>query len=317
MEQSIPVVDLGDFTGGTPAQRDNFIQTLGDALADLGFFALENHQVDEALILRSYDIVADFFRLNDATKSKYIDPNGMGQRGYTAFATEHAKDNTAPDLKEFWHVGQELPAGHPLLGVYGTNIWPSEIAEFRAVLLSLFKSLEHCAQSLLQALALYLDEPENFFSDMIVEGDTILRTIHYPPVPENADPASVRASAHEDVNLITILCESTAPGLELLQRDGIWRPIHALKGQFVVDSGDMLQHVTNGRIRSTTHRVTNPDNSRDQRFSMPFFVHPRPEVDLTPLSQSVAATGGKPKFNSLSAREFLEQRLEEIGLKKS
>ena len=317
MKQSIPVVDLGDFVDGTPAQRANFIQTLGDALSDLGFFALENHRVDEALILSSYDIVADFFRLDETTKAKYIDPNGMGQRGYTAFATEHAKDHAAPDLKEFWHVGQELPPDHPLVNVYGANIWPTEIPRFREALLALFKSLESCAQSLLGALALYLDEPEDFFANMIVEGDTILRAIHYPPVPADADPASVRASAHEDVNLITILCESTAPGLELLQRDGIWRPIHALKGQFVVDSGDMLQHVTNGRIKSTTHRVINPDNSREQRFSMPFFVHPRPEVDLTPLPKSVALTGGEPKFSSLTAREFLEKRLEEIGLKKS
>ena len=142
MEQSIPVVDLGDFLKGTPAQRENFVQTMGDALSDLGFFALENHQVDEQLILRSYDIVAEFFRLDASVKSKYIDPNGMGQRGYTAFATEHAKDHAAPDLKEFWHVGQELAHDHPLVKVYGGNIWPTEINGFKKELLMLFKSLE-------------------------------------------------------------------------------------------------------------------------------------------------------------------------------
>lgn len=315
-EQTIPVVDLEDFLRGTPAQRDNFIQTLGDALCDLGFFALENHQVDAALIERCYQTVAQFFALDEPMKAQYIDPNGMGQRGYTAFGTEHAKDHDAPDLKEFWHVGQELPQGHPLLQVYGRNIWPQNNEAFKAQLLDLFKALEFCADSLLRALALYLDEPEGLFADMIVEGDTILRAIHYPPIPPEKNPASVRAAAHEDVNLITILCESTAPGLELLQRDNQWRPIHALKGQFVVDSGDMLQHISNGRLKSTTHRVTNPDNSRERRFSMPFFVHPRPEVDLTPLAKSVAASGGRAKYDSLTAREFLEKRLEEIGLKR-
>ena len=316
MKQSIPVVDLKDFIRGTPAQRADFVQVVGDALCDIGFFAVENHQIDEMIIRRAYKLMEQFFALPDTQKQKYVDPNGMGQRGFTQFGTEHAKDHTAPDLKEFWHVGQELQPGHELLDVYGSNIWPTEIEGFKPALLQLYRALEACAQMLLRAIALYLDEPEERLANTIINGDTILRSIHYPPVSQDADPASVRAAAHEDINLITILCESTAPGLELLQRDGHWRPIHALKGQFVVDAGDMLQHVTNGRLKSTTHRVTNPDNSRERRFSMPFFVHPRPEVDLTPFSRSVKASGGVANYPPLTARTFLEKRLEEIGLKK-
>ena len=317
MKQSIPVVDLKDFVSGTPAQREAFVQVTGDALCELGFFAVENHQINAGVIEHAYTLMAQFFELPSDEKTQYVDVNGMGQRGFTQFGIEHAKDSTAPDLKEFFHVGQELPRGHDLLQVYGANIWPTGLPGFKTALSTLYKELEVCAQNLLSAIALYLDEPEDRLAQMVVQGDTILRSIHYPPVAAHAHPSSVRAAAHEDINLITILCESTAPGLELLQRDGQWRPIHTLKGQFVVDAGDMLQHVTNGRLKSTTHRVTNPDNSRDRRFSMPFFVHPRPEVDLTPFSRSVAATGGEVKYESLSAREFLIRRLEEIGLKKN
>ncbi len=201
------------------------------------------------------------------------------------------------------------------------NLNPVEVPQFYAIANQLYIQLESCAAQLLKACALYLEQPETFLSDCAIDGDTILRVIHYPPIPHDAPQFSLRSAPHEDINLITLLCEATDSGLELLQRDGQWRSIPALPGQIIVDSGDMLQHLTNGLLKSTTHRVVNPDNQRDRqsqtkdrRFSMPFFVHPRPQTDLTPLSRCVAKTGGMIKFPPITAGEYLQQRLREIGL---
>ncbi len=316
-EQTIPVVDLSDFQSASSERHTQFVQTLGDALTDLGFFAVTNHGIDSNLIQRCYDHAEAFFSQTDATKKKYEFEELNGQRGFTSFGKEHAKDSPAPDLKEFWHVGRELTEDHPLAKIYGHNIWPeqSDVNEyFKKDFLELYKQLENCAMVLLKACGIYLQEPEELISNMAIDGDTILRIIHYPPIPDDAEPASVRAGAHEDINLITLLCEATNGGLELLQRDGQWRPIHALKGQIIVDAGDMIQNLTNGVLKSTTHRVVNPDNARERRFSMPFFVHPRAEVSLKPLESCVNKTGEATKYQDITARDFLMQRLKEIGL---
>ena len=312
--QSIPVVDLRDWRAGSTIQRQAFAQTLGSALQELGFFALSHHGVDANLIQQAYQEAERFFALPLATKLRYEDLTLKGQRGYTSYGRERAKGQTAADLKEFWHVGQQLPSYHPLLPIYGENLWPEKLPRFRPVMLALFHQLESVARLLLEACATYLKEPIALLQDAIFEGDSILRVIHYPPVPADANPVAIRAAAHEDINFITLLCESTSGGLEIKRRDGSWLPIHALQGQLIVDSGDMLQHLTNGVFKSTTHRVVNPDNSRERRFSMPFFVHPRAEVDLTPLPSCVARTGGLPKFPDRTARQYLEERLAEIGL---
>ncbi|MEM6531346.1 MAG: 2-oxoglutarate and iron-dependent oxygenase domain-containing protein [Myxococcota bacterium] len=313
-EQTIPVVDLDHFSSGTEAERATFFQTIGDALNDLGFFALINHGVDQDVIRRAYTQAQSFFDQNEEAKLRYQLEELKGQRGYISFGREHAKGNDAPDLKEFWHVGRELPEGHPDLSVYGANVWPGELPEFRPVMQTLYTQLEACSHALLAACAVYLGEAPDRFTSIAENGDTILRVIHYPPVPEDRDPSSVRAAAHEDINLITLLCEATDDGLELLQRDGTWRPIRAVPGQIIVDAGDMLQNITNGVLKSTTHRVVNPDNDRSRRFSMPFFVHPRGEADLTPLPSCVARSGGEMNYPSWTAGEFLAQRLNEIGM---
>ena len=312
-EQTIPVVDLAEFAGDEAAQRRVATQ-VGEALEELGFFALTNHGVEQSLIDRTYAAVEAFFLLPEATKRQYEDLALKGQRGFTSFGREHAKDHPTPDLKEFWHVGRELPEGHPLAGIYLPNVWPSEITEFRALLTELYRQLDACAARLLEATALYLGEPRTAISEMARDGNTILRVIHYPPVPQDAHPTAVRAAAHEDINLITLLCEATTGGLELLTREGTWLPIRSLPGQIIVDSGDMIQNLTNGVLRSTTHRVTNPDNNRERRFSMPFFVHPRSEADLSPLPSCVARSGGAQRYPNITAGEYLEQRLREIGL---
>ena len=313
MNQTIPVVDLNDFLG-SPAAKERFVGTMGDALKDIGFFALQNHGVDYRLIEKAYQISKHFYDLPVETKKKYEDLALKGQRGFTSFGREHAKGNNAPDLKEFWHVGRELGPSAKHYNEYPKNIWPTEIPEFKEVMLELYRQLDVCSMRLLEACSLYIGEAPELLPSMAKDGNTILRVINYPEVSPDYNPASIRAGAHEDINFITLLCEATAGGLELLKRDGTWLPIHALKGQIIVDTGDMLQNLTNGLLKSTTHRVVNPDNSREQRFSMPFFVHPRSEVDLSPLPKSVAKTGGEKTYPNISAGQYLEQRLREIGL---
>ena len=313
-QQTIPVVSLDAWARGTDQDRDAIVETIGDALVDLGFFAVEDHGVDQSLIDRAYEMTHALFALPPDAKERYNIAGGRGQRGFTSYGMEHAKDSEAPDLKEFWHVGRELDPADPEYPTLRTNVWPTEIAEFKSTMLQLYGALDRLGNTLLQAASIYVGEAPDFLPNIARNGDTILRLIHYPPVPEDAHPSSIRAAAHEDINLITILCEATAGGLELLQRDGKWRPIHALHGQLVVDSGDMIQHVTNGLLRSTTHRVVNPNNSRERRFSMPFFVHPRSDADLTPRASCMARTGGEPRYEALTAGQFLQRRLEEIGL---
>ena len=318
-EQSIPVVNLEDFLSDDTVKRDAFVQVLGKALTDLGFFAVTHHGVDSQLIKRCYGLCEAFFTQPDEVKCKSERPELKGQRGFTSFGRESAKDAKAADLKEYFHVGRELDDRHPELSKYGPNIWPSppDVPDvFRASFLDLYSQLEACAKHLLEACALYLDQPQSLFADMSRDGDTILRIIHYPPIPEDSEPSAMRAAAHEDINLITLLCEATDGGLELLQRDGTWRPIHALDGQIVVDAGDMLQNLTNGILKSTTHRVVNPDNNRSRRFSMPFFVHPRGDVDLSPLSACIEKQG-EQTYPNISAGDYLLQRLHEMGLHKS
>lgn len=308
--KTIPVLDLQDFTSGKNA--DAFVEAFGQALAEFGFFTLVNHGVEQRIIDAAYGAAEAFFALHESTKHQYEIADLKGQRGFTSFGTEHAKDSSAPDLKEFWHLGREKPTANPVS--YPANIWPREVPHFRLVMATLFEQLENCAAELMRACAQYLQQPNDFFTTQISEGQTILRVIHYPPIPENVTPNSQRAAPHEDINLITLLCEATSPGLELLTKNGKWLPIQTLPGQIIVDTGDMLQSLSNGLLKSTTHRVVNPNSSRDRRFSMPFFVHPRPEFDLTPLPYCVQETDGNLAYPKQTAGKYLEQRLKEIGL---
>lgn len=314
-DQTIPVLDLDDLRAGGDREA-RFVQALGDAFVDTGFAALIHHGVDLELAREATSVAASFFDLPDAVKLRYEDPEGLGQRGYTAFGREHAKDQPVPDLKEFWHVGRDLPEGHPLARAYAPNVWPEEIPRFRAIMAALYRQLEICGDHLLEACALHLGEERALFREMARDGDSVLRVLHYPPIPPDAHPASIRAAAHEDINLMTLLLESTAPGLELLQRDGAWRPVHSLAGQIIVDTGDMMQRLSNGYFKSTTHRVVNPDRSHERRFSMPFFIHPRHAVLLSPRPSAIARTGGRAAFSPIAAGTYLEQRLREIGLGK-
>lgn len=306
MSQTIPVLSLKDFVEGEPPTQQRFVQALGQALETIGFFALTDHGIEPELIESAYATAEQVFSLPDAVKARYEKAALKGQRGLTSFGREHAKDSPYADLKEFWHLGRESAAP--------PNLWPEEVPAFKTTMVALFEQLEDCANRLLEACALYLELPRAGLRETTTDSPTLLRVLHYPPMPPDAPIASLRAAPHEDINLITLLCEATAPGLELLQPDGTWLPIAAIPGQIIVDTGDMLQNLTNGQFKSTTHRVTNPENDRDRRFSLPFFVHPRPDTDLSPHPACVARTGGAAKFPHLTAGEYLMQRLQEIGL---
>ncbi|HSP82068.1 MAG TPA: 2-oxoglutarate and iron-dependent oxygenase domain-containing protein, partial [Myxococcaceae bacterium] len=267
----VPLVNLAHYRSGNPEERARFVQVFGDALKEFGFVSVEAHGIDDELIRRGYADVERFFHLPEEVKARYHLPGNGGQRGYTPFGQEHAKNRTVGDLKEFWHVGRDLPAGHPRQTAYGNNVWPEEVPSFRPNLLTLFQALDEAAAVMLQALAEYFGVERHTFSDMAQDGNSVLRLIHYPPLRERFLPGGVRSAEHEDINLITLLCEGTASGLEILTRDGEWIPVDTLRGQLVVDSGDMLSRVTNGVIPSTTHRVVNPPSEAEDntRYSMP------------------------------------------------
>jgi isopenicillin N synthase-like dioxygenase len=312
--KNIPTVDLNDYTSGDAAARSRLIETLGEGLSEFGFLNVEGHGIDSSLIRGTYDLWKRFFELPDEVKRRYAGVEG-GARGYTPFGVEHAKDNPLPDLKEFWHIGQEPPEGHPYRQEYPANVWPAEIPEIRQPTQRLYSSLERVAENLLRALAEYFDLPRDTFASMMTVGNSILRVIHYPPVRPDQAPA-VRAAAHEDINLITLLCEATDSGLEILTRQGEWMAVETGPGQIVVDAGDMLSRFTNEVVPAATHRVVNPaENAARDRYSMPFFVHPYSACDLT-IDERFVSADNPPKYPPITAGQFLEQRLREIGLKK-
>ena len=314
-EQTIPVVDLRDFTQGDAAKRDKFVQELGDSLAEYGFVAIEGHGVPRDLIYENYSNFQRFFELDEETKKKYEDAENGRRRGYTSFGVEHAKNSTKPDLKEFFHLGRDLTPGHPLQGRVVDNIWPEEMPELQRKGLKLFESLDTCASHILEAFSLYLGQDGDYLPSMSKDGSSIIRVIHYPVCEGFDEPGVMRAAQHEDINLMTLLPESTASGLELLTREGEWLPIHAIEGQMIVDTGDMMRRLTNATIPATTHRVVNPEGSPTPRYSMPFFVHPHPDAMLSVL-ESCVPEGEEPKFDPITSEEFLMERLKEIGLKK-
>jgi len=318
----IPSLDLADFTSGDAERKAAFVKKLGDAYQNIGFVAIKNHGLNQELQDRLYAVIKEFFALPDAVKAKYEKPEIGFQRGYTGKGKEHAKGRNTGDLKEFYHVGQELsdiPDNDPIKSEYPANIWPEELPEFKTVALEIYKTLEFAGKNMLRAIALHLGLEEDYFEDKVAYGNSILRQIHYFPI-ENPDavPAdAVRAAEHGDINLITLLMGASADGLQVLRRDGKWIPITALPDQLVVNVGDMLERLTNKKLKSTIHRVVNPPRElmHTSRYSIPFFMHPRSEMDLTCLESCVDADNPK-YFEDATAGEFLDERLRELGLKK-
>ena len=312
--KQVPTLSLKQYIDGDAFSRTQFIEELFAGFKYYGFIILKDHPVSVDLLDSAYDQVEKLFSLSTQAKNSYISQIGGNQRGYTPFGKEHAKNNPVHDLKEFWHVGRELPPGHKYLNEYPENIWPKEIPEFRQTMNSLYKALDQVGDIILEALTFPLELELNYFEKMVKDGNSILRLLHYPPLGENVDPRCVRAAAHEDINLITILVAATASGLELLDRNGQWLPIETEKNNLIVDAGDMLARITNEVIPATTHRVVNPqDGTNNHRYSMPYFIHPNPEAVLTCID---SCKGDGAKYPPIRAQDFLMQRLHEIGLMK-
>jgi isopenicillin N synthase-like dioxygenase len=313
---AIEVVDYTDFNAGGE-KRARFIDRMGTALTDIGFFAIKNHGISPDRIDAAYRAARAFFALEDRVKQSYEDVAKMAQRGYTSFGKEHAKGANQPDLKEFWQVGRtDVPDSHVVHQKFGANVWPREVPEFRQAMTALYEGLDSLGRTLLVGCAEYIGEDPTWLTDMARDGDTILRVIHYPPVDESAPAEAVRAGAHEDINLITLLIGATEEGLELQRNDGTWMPIRAGHDEILVDSGDMIQNCTNGLYKSTTHRVVRPRSEKRgvPRFSMPCFIHPRADVSLAPSGRAIEKTGGAPRFPSVTAGTYLDMRLKEIGV---
>lgn len=316
---AIPSLDLADFTSEDLERKNKFVQRLGEAYNNIGFVAIRNHFLTDDLSVRLYDAIKKFYALPDEVKQKYEIPGLAGQRGYIGKGKEHAKGRNTGDLKEFYHVGQEVQDNDPIKNEYPDNVWPEEVPEFKEIALDVYRRLEKTGVQMLKAIALYLGLPENYFDEKVKHGNSILRPIHYFPI-ENPDavPAdAVRAAEHGDINLITLLMGASADGLQVLRRDGKWIAITALPEQLVVNVGDMLERLTNKKLKSTIHRVVNPPRHlmNSPRYSIPFFMHPRSEMNLAALPSCVDASHPK-LWDDITAGDFLNQRLKEIGLKK-
>ncbi|NJY62434.1 isopenicillin N synthase family oxygenase [Salinimicrobium sp. CDJ15-81-2] len=313
---NIPSVDLADFLSDDPQRKQKFVNEIGKAYEEIGFVALKNHFLSDNLVDELYKEVKNFFALPLDTKRKYEIEGLAGQRGYISFGKEHAKGKKEGDLKEFWHFGQEPSKDANLIEEYPENVQVEELPDFNHTGMEAYRMLEKTGIYVLRALALYLGLDEFYFDHWASNGNSILRPIHYPPITEEPKGA-VRAGAHGDINLITLLMGASTGGLQVLRKDGEWIDAIPQEDELVINVGDMLERHTNNKLRSTIHRVINPPREQwgTPRYSIPFFMHPRSEMPLNCLEECIGEANPKA-YEDITAGEFLDQRLREIGLKK-
>jgi isopenicillin N synthase-like dioxygenase len=313
MTQSIATLSLASAT----IDPEAFASALGTSFEQYGFAIVADHGIDADLIAKAWSLTRDFFSLPTDVKRAYQVAGSGGARGYTPFGTEIAKDADRHDLKEFWHVGRDLPTGHRFGDHMPDNLWPAEVAGFREALQALYAAFDAAGNQLLSAIARYLDLEPNWFAPTVEDGNSVLRLLHYPPIPKDAD--GIRAGAHEDINLITLLLGAEEAGLQLLDKDGQWIAIDPPQGAMVVNVGDMLQRLTNNRLPSTTHRVVNPPPQRRHipRYSMPFFLHLASDFQIKTLPNCVDEQHPNLYPDPISANDYLTERLIEIGLIKA
>jgi len=309
-KRQVPHLSLLSYVNGTTQDQIKFVDDIMFGLKEYGFIVLKDHTIKQERVDNAYQQVKEFFNLPLETKMKYKLSNG-GQRGYTPFKVEHAKDSKHPDLKEFWHVGRDLSSSSQYFGVYPENVWPTEISNLKENFQLLYSEMDKTSKILLEAIGKGLDTRAGFFDEMVNDGNSILRMIHYPPTKDQDTKNSVRSAAHGDINLITMLVGATDSGLQLLDKDGTWLDVQSGPGEIVVDTGDMMERLTNSVLPSTIHRVINPTTDSSTRYSMPFFVHPHSKASLKCLPSCV---GKGEKYAEITAGDFLNQRLKEIGL---
>jgi isopenicillin N synthase-like dioxygenase len=312
MTARIPTLDITRFD----TDREAFVAELGAAYRQWGFAGISNHGISQQLIDNAYNAFRTFYALPEAVKKQYHLAGTGGARGYTPFGIETAKDSKHFDLKEFWHIGRELPANSPYAEVMAPNVWPAEVPEFKQCGLELYAALDALGSRVLAALALHIGLPEEFFADKTNNGNSILRPIHYPPITSDNIP-NERAGAHGDINFITLLVGASTAGLEVRSHDGEWVPFTSEGDTIVVNIGDMLQRLTNHVYPSTIHRVVNPpgEAARQPRYSVPFFLHPNPDYLIDVLPSCISAENPSRYPEPITAHGFLEQRLREIKLK--
>ena len=309
--QTLPVLSLAD-------DPQRFSDDIGGSFRAFGFALVRDHGIDSQLIADAWRLTAELFALPEEEKRSYFLQGMSGARGYTPFRTEIAKGASQTDLKEFWHVGRDLPAGHPLATAsMPPNVWPERPAGFREVFEPLFAEFDRVGAVILSRIAVHLGLAADWFDPAIEDGNSVLRLLHYPPVGADQGGA-IRAGAHEDINLITLLLGAEEAGLELLAKDGNWLPVAPPEGAVVINIGDMLQRLTNHVLPSTTHRVRNPagERARHSRYSMPFFLHLRSDFPFATLPQCVTPENPDRYPVSITADDYLQERLREIGLKK-
>lgn len=311
---SIPSVDLSDFLSQDPAKKSHFVKSIGKAYEDIGFVALKGHFLDDTLVSNLYEQVKRFFELPLEVKQKYEIPEIAGQRGYVSFGKESAKGKKEGDLKEFWHFGQYVEEHEKENYDYPDNIEVSELPQFNTVGKETYKMLEKTAKYVLRALALHLNLNETYFDNYIRNGNSILRPIHYPPIKEEPNEA-VRAAAHGDINLITLLMGAQGRGLQVKNHKGEWLDAIAQPNELMINVGDMLSRHTNNKLKSTIHRVVNPPKElwSTSRYSIPFFMHPISDMELNVLENCIDKDHPK-QFEDITAGEFLTERLIELGL---
>ena len=308
---NIPTLDIRRFD----TDRDAFVAELGAAYREWGFAGIRGHGIPQALIDDAYDVFVQFFALPEDVKKRYHIAGSGGARGYTPFGVETAKGAQHFDLKEFWHVGREIADNSRYRDVMPPNLWPSEVPELRTRGYALYQALDALGARVLSALALHIGLPERYFADKTDSGNSILRPIHYPPITADDIP-NVRAGAHEDINLITLLVGASAAGLEVKSKHGEWVPFTSDADTIVVNIGDMLQRLTNHVYPSTTHRVVNPpgEQARKPRYSTPFFLHPNPDFVIDVLPTCVTADNPSRYPEAITAHGYLLERLKEIKL---
>lgn len=311
MIKHVPTLDIRRLDSDKPA----FIAELGAAYREFGFCCISGHGISSELIANAYRVFQQFFALPEAVKMKYHVPGSGGARGYTGFGIETAKDSLYPDLKEFWHIGREIPRDGKYAEIMAPNLWPEEMPVFKEYGYGLYEALDQLGSRVLRALALHIDLSENYFDDKTNFGNSILRPIHYPPIIDETVP-NVRAGAHEDINFITLLVGASAAGLEVYTREQTWLPITTRGDAIVVNIGDMLQRLSNHIYPSTTHRVVNPkgDDGRKPRYSVPFFLHPNPDFLIKTLPQCVSIDNPDRYPQPILAHDYLMDRLREIRL---
>ena len=291
-------------------------EELGKSFEEFGFAVIRDHGIPQDLIDRAEAMSKQFFALPDEVKRAYHIPGAGGARGYTPFGTEKAKDARVHDLKEFWHVGRELPSGHPLSEYMADNIWPDEIEGFRSTFLQLYAAFEEAGLRVLEAIALHLGLDREFFASTVEDGNSVMRLLRYPPIEGAEAEGAIRAAAHGDINTITLLLGAEEAGLELLTRQGEWKAIEVPEGALVINVGDMLERLTNGKLPSTKHRVVNPrgEAAYRARYSMPFFLHFRPDYRIETLPSCIDPSRPDDHPRTISSHDFLLQRLREINL---